>query len=171
MSQIGKKVLLLDADLRKPKVHVNFDARNDLGLTDVIASGVGAEDVIQPIEKIPNLSIIASGPLPPSSSVILESKKMEELLKNLREKFDLVIIDTPPVGHITDAAIVSRKADGVALITASGSTNIDLARHAMQALRQVNANILGAVLTNIDKKSSGAYYYRYYQYDQHYYAE
>ncbi len=171
MSQIGKKVLLLDADLRKPKVHINFDARNDVGLTDIIANAMPAEGVIQPIEKVPNLSIIASGPIPPSSSVILESRKMEELLKKLRDQFDLIIIDTPPVGHITDAAIVGRKADGVVLVTASGTTNIDMARHAMQSLEQVKANVLGAVLTNIDKTSSGAYYYRYYQYDQYYYAE
>lgn len=167
LAQIGNRVLLLEGDLRKPKVHIHFNVLNEVGITDVIARGVPLEEVIKSVEGVENLDVICSGMLPPNSSVILESKKMKEVLQQLRDHYDMVILDTPPVGQITDAAIMSRMADGAILVLASGQTNIDMARHAMQSLKQVDANILGTVLTRINKKSSGAYYYRYYEYESY----
>lgn len=168
LAQIGNRVLLLETDLRKPKVHIHFNVLNDVGITDVIVHDLPLEKVIKPVKGVENLEVICSGILPPNSSVLLESKKMKEVLEQLRKQYDMVIIDTPPVGQITDAAIISRMADGVVLVMASGQTNIEMARHAQQSLKQVDANILGTVLTRINKNSSGAYYYRYYEYDTYY---
>ncbi|MDW7671402.1 MAG: polysaccharide biosynthesis tyrosine autokinase [Bacillota bacterium] len=168
MAQIGKRVLVIEADLRKPKLHHHFDLVNDMGLSDYIVGHSLLPQVIKPVKGIENLHVITSGPLPPHSSVILESQKMQHMLDSLQRSYDYIIIDTPPVGQITDAAILARYAQGTVLVLAAGETHIEMAKLAMKSLRQVNANMLGAVLTKISKKTTGAYYYRYHQYNEYY---
>jgi polysaccharide biosynthesis transport protein len=168
LAQIGKRVLVLEADLRKPKVHTHFNIPNDKGLTDYIVGSCQLPEIIKPVSVIENLYAITSGPLPPSSSVILESQKMRQMINTLQESYDYIIIDTPPVAHITDAAIIARHAHGTLLVMASGETRIEMAKFAQHNLQQVGANILGAVLTKISKKTAGAYYYHYYQYNDYY---
>lgn len=170
MAQSGKNVLLIDADLRKPRVHRYFNLSNDIGLTDIVVKNVSTEEAIKKFSYVENLSIICSGSVPPNPTEILESKKLAELLQELKEKFDIVIIDTPPVGQLTDGAILASMADGVILVAASGESNIDMVRRARAALMQVNANIIGVVLTKIDKTRSGSYY-TYYNYDKYYGSE
>jgi succinoglycan biosynthesis transport protein ExoP len=170
MAQSGKNVLLIDADLRKPRVHRYFNLSNDIGLTDIVVKNVSTEEAIKKFSYVENLSIICSGSVPPNPTEILESKKLAELLQELKEKFDIVIIDTPPVGQLTDGAILASIADGVILVAASGESNIDMVRRARAALMQVNANIIGVVLTKINKTRSGSYY-TYYNYDKYYGSE
>ncbi len=171
MAQIGKKVLLVEGDLRKPKVHKYFYLLNDVGVTDVIVNNSSIKDVIKEISDIENLHLICSGKLPPNPAEIFESKKMNEFIENMKMDYDLILIDTPPVGQLTDAAILGKKVDGVILVLASGQSNIEMAKHAKAALDNVGAKILGTILTKIDKASSGAYYYRYYNYDRYYYND
>ncbi len=169
MTQVGKKVLLVETDLRKPKIHRYFGKLNDVGVTDVIVNDLDIDDVIKPIEKIENLSIISSGAIPPNPAELLDSKKMSIFIDQLKERFDLIIFDTPPVGQLTDAAVLGKLVDGAILVVASGQSNIDIAKHAKASLDNVNVKLLGTVMTKINKASSGAYYNRYYSYDQYYY--
>lgn len=171
MAQAGKKVLLVEADLRKPKVHHYFNVPNDVGLVQILLDELPYERAIKKATDQPNLDLICAGFIPPNPAEILGSKKMSQLIETLRPLYDLIILDTPPVGQLTDAAIIGKMADGMILVVASGETNIDLAKFAKTNLLQAGVNILGVVLTKIDKKSGGAYYYRYYQYDQYYYKE
>lgn|GEM_PF-344299 len=170
LAQSGKKVLLMEGDLRKPRVHRYFSLANDIGITDVIAKNCSFEDTVKNIKEVENLSIVCSGSIPPNPTEILESKKLSDLLVQLKEKHDMIIIDTPPVGQLTDGAILASIADGVILVAASGESNIEMTKRAKAALLQVNANIIGVVLTKINKTSSGSYY-KYYNYDKYYYSE
>ncbi len=175
MAQTEKRVLLLDCDLRNPKLHKFFGINNDVGLThiltDMIIEDQPLASMAKTVRNINNLYIITSGFIPPNPTEILASKKMETVLEQLTKEFDLVVIDTPPVGSLTDAAILGKIADGVILVLASGETNIEMAIHAKKALDNVEAKILGAVLTKLDKSSSGYYYYKYYNYNYYYYGE
>lgn len=166
MAQAGKKVLLMDADLRKPRVHKYFSLANDVGLTDIIVNDFPLKFVIKTVNTIQNLDVILSGTLPPNPTEILESKKMADFIANIREVYDIIILDTPPVGQLTDGAILASIADGVILVVASGESNIDMTRRAKSALDRVNARIIGAVLTKITGSSGGSYY-RYYNYDKY----
>ena len=168
IAQSGKKVLLLDADLRKPKLHTFFALNNDVGMTDVLVKNASLESVLKSLDVLPNLHIMCSGFIPPNSSEILGSKRMTLLLAMLKANYDIVIIDTPPVGHLTDAAIVGKISDGAVLVLASGETNIDMARRAKTNLESAGAKILDVVLTKISSKAGGAYYYRYHDYKSYY---
>jgi succinoglycan biosynthesis transport protein ExoP len=166
MAQAGKKVLLMDGDLRKPRVQKYFSLPNDVGLTDIIVNDFPLKFVIKATNDIQNLDVILSGTLPPNPTEILESQKMADFLVHIREEYDLIILDTPPVGQLTDGAILASLADGVILVVASGESNIDMARRAKAALERVNARITGAVLTKITGSSGGSYYH-YYNYDKY----
>ncbi len=162
LAQSGKKVLIVDADLRKPKVHHYFGIKNGEGLTNVLT---GDKEIkkINIVEKndISNLYILTSGPIPPNPAEILNSKKMHQLLEQLKKDYDVVILDTPPVGQVTDAAILAGIADGAILVLASGDTRIDMAKRAKKALDGVNAHIIGAILTKLETGRASYYYYKY----------
>ena len=118
-----------------------------------------------------NLFAICSGAVPPNPTELLESKKMADLLETVKKDYDIILIDTPPVGQLTDAAILGKNVDGVILVIASGETHLDLAKHAMSWLEKVDAKVLGSVITKINGAAGGAYYYRYYSYNQYYYSD
>lgn len=162
----GKKVLILDCDLRKPNIHKKMGILNLKGLTNVLIGEDSFEDVVQRSEEIPELHILTSGPIPPNPSELLGSKKMEELLNNLEDKYDMIVIDSPPIGIVTDAAILSTIADGVLLVTAAGKTEIDTAKRSKELLENVNANIIGVVLNKVSMKNRSYYKYGYYKYDE-----
>ena len=151
MAQAGKKVLVLEADLRKPKVHHYFNVANDLGLVQILLDGLPYERAIKKVAEQPNLDLICAGFIPPNPAEILGSKKMSQLIETLRPLYDLIILDTPPVGQLTDAAIIGKMTDGMILVVAFGETNIDLAKFAKTNLIKAGVNILGVVLTKIDK--------------------
>lgn len=164
LAQYGKKVLIIDADLRKPKVHHYFGIKNNDGLTNILT---GEKDIrkikIEEKSDISNLYIITSGPIPPNPTEILNSNKMRQMLEYFKEEYDVIIIDTPPVGQVTDAAILAGISDGVLLVVASGETRIEMAKRAKKALESVNANIIGTVLTKMDTRRSSYYYYYKYE--------
>lgn len=166
MSQVGQRVLLVECDLRKPRIHKSFRVGNTKGLVNVIVEKVPVQDVIQKIDELPNLEIITSGPIPPDPTEILESQMMQELIAKFREAYDVILFDAPPVCSVTDAAVLTSLVDGVILVVASAETNIESAKLAKKLLNKVNGNILGVVLSKADTSKTGGYYYHYYEYGE-----
>lgn len=162
MAQDGKKVLLVDNDLRKPRQHKIFGLLNR-GLTNIIAMGVPFDEVVQK-EVFPNLDVLTSGPIPPNPSEMLGSQRMADMLKEVGEKYDYVLLDLPPVLAVTDAAIVGNIADGVVLVVRSGLTAPEEANESKKRLEAGHANILGVILNGVPTEKKG-YGYGYYYYD------
>ncbi|MBP1962317.1 CpsD/CapB family tyrosine-protein kinase [Paenibacillus aceris] len=160
-AQADKKVLVIDADLRKPTMHHTLQVSNRFGLTNLLTNQLTIPDVIQET-TIPSLSIISSGPIPPNPSEILASKKMISVLDELKQQFDIILIDAPPAIAVTDSQIIATRADGVILVVDSDKVKRDAAIKAKQNLDNVRARILGVVLNNVDRKNKDAYYYYYY---------
>jgi len=158
--QADKKVLLIDADMRKPTLHHFFRLPNRIGLTNVIAGSVEIESAIQ-TPTLLNMHILTSGPIPPNPAELLGSKRMEVLIKELLSKYDYVLFDAPPVIAVTDAQILSQLVDGVLLVVNSGQTHREMAVKAKGLLENVNANVIGVVLNNKETKGEGYYYYYY----------
>lgn len=167
IAQSGKSVLLVDCDLRRPRVHKNFDLNNYSGLTNILSGQNEDTDCIKET-TIANLSVLSSGPKPPNPSEVLGSKSMKRFVEQMSEKYDYVLLDAPPVGLVTDGAIVSTLADGVILVASSGEVAIEAAKRSKELLENVKANIIGVVLNKVSVAKSQ--YYKYY-YNQYYYQD
>lgn len=159
--QGGKKVLLIDGDLRRPMLHKKFEISNQCGLSTVL---IGEKDINHCIKNIEGLDLLTSGPIPPNPAEMLGSEKMKALIESLKETYDYVLIDSPPVGFVTDSALLAASADGTILTVAVEETEKKAAAYAKRQLSRVNANILGVVLTKIPQKNSGYYKYHYASY-------
>lgn len=157
--EIGKRVLLVDCDLRKPRQHKIFNTSNFTGLTSVLASKASLTDAIKLVKD--GMYLLPSGPIPPNPVELIRSKSMDHFIKLAKENFDIIIFDTPPVGLVTDAALISAKLDGVILAIASGKSQTEATLRAKEILEHVNANLLGAVVTMIPVNTSGYQYYAY----------
>ncbi|MFD1136171.1 CpsD/CapB family tyrosine-protein kinase [Paenibacillus urinalis] len=160
-AQEGKKVLLIDTDLRKPSLHQVFTVSNHAGLSSAIAAQYPVQEVLQKT-AVHNLDVLPSGPIPPNPSEMLGSKKMTALLEELKEMYDIILFDTPPVLAVTDAMIISSLCDGVVLVVNSGKVKKDLVKKAKGHLEHVNARILGVVLNNLQLSKNQSNYYYYY---------
>ena len=171
-AQGGKKVSLVDADLRKPKVHQFLELSNSKGLTSLFMQTEIKLDSVLQNSKTENLSVITSGSLPPNPAELLGSEKMYTIISKLKDQFEMVLLDTPPVFAVTDAAVLSRYADGVLLVIKPGYTKIAVAQQTVEQLNRVGANILGVVLNDVEVRGSrySSYYYSngYYYYHEHY---
>jgi succinoglycan biosynthesis transport protein ExoP len=154
LSQLGRPVLLVDADLRRPRLHQVFKVSNQTGLVSHLASTVDADEIVH-ATTIPNLWITPSGPLAPNPSELLSSDRMYEWLRVVRTRFEYVIIDTPPALAVTDATIVGVIADGVVLTLRSGKVTREEARLCRDRLRQAEVRVLGAVLNRYRSTHSG----------------
>lgn len=159
MANANQKVLLIDGDLRKPTVDRYFDINTDFGLTNILLDKDIESREFQLIPKIPNLKIVPSGPIPPNPSELLSSRRMAEFLEEMKAKYDIVLIDAPPIGMVTDAAILSTLVDGTLLVCRQNSTKMDALKRAAEDLKKVGANILGIVLNGINGKHKEQYYY------------
>lgn len=159
-AQTNKRVLLIDADMRKPTQHHIFGKSNRIGLTTALFNHKELHDVIQ-LTNTDHLSIISAGPTPPNPSELLSSKRMGALLESTKEMYDVIIIDTPPVMFVTDAQIVAAQSDGVVLVIDSGKVKKEVALKAKASLDHVKARLIGVVLNNINRKHSDSYYYYY----------
>jgi non-specific protein-tyrosine kinase len=159
VAQTGKSVVLVDADLRQPRLHHVFRLPGNSGLTSALTADEPGLDGWLQQTGIDNLRVLVSGPLPPNPSELLGSQKMEYLIKQLEEEADLVVFDTPPVLAVTDAAVLASQTDGVLLITEAGKTRRAAVVRAMENLQQVGANVVGGVLNKFSPRSSEDYYY------------
>jgi len=165
LSQTGVPVLVVDADLRKPRIHKVFEEDNGAGLSNYLSGNGDLESIIRKSE-VPNLYFIPAGPLPPNPSELLGSNLFKTMMRSLREKFEHIILDSPPVLGFADAVILSTAVDGVILVVLGGKTPRETLQHAKDVLLQVNAKILGVVINRVDLQRSdyGYYYYRHYYY-------
>jgi capsular exopolysaccharide synthesis family protein len=158
-AQAGRRVILVDADLRRPSLHQVFGLANDTGLTTMMMDDVALASPPLVKTAVDGLSVLTSGPIPPNPAEVMGSRRMEEIIAALAERADQVLFDTPPVVAVTDAAVLATKVDGVVLVVSAGHTRRDHARTAVQRLQQINARLVGAVLTNVQLDTGLKGYY------------
>ncbi|MCY8451720.1 protein tyrosine kinase EpsB [Bacillus spizizenii] len=156
--QQEKKVLLVDADLRKPTINQTFQVENVTGLTNVLVGNASLSETVQKT-LIDNLYVLTSGPTPPNPAELLSSKAMGDLISDIYEQFSLVIFDSPPLLAVADAQILANQTDGSVLVVLSGKTKTDTILKAKDALEQSNAKLLGALLNKKKMKKSEHYSY------------
>lgn len=159
IAQSGKRVILVDADLRRPTLHQIFGLKNNAGLTDMVRDDAALANPPLQETTVANLQVLTSGQQPPNPAEILGSKRMSEILTALLERTDMVLFDAPPVLVVTDAAVLSSKVDGVLLVISAGKTKRENARKAQSQLEKINARVIGAVLNNVKAESGASYYY------------
>jgi len=159
LAQTGAQILIIDCDLRRPRLHAQFNLPNVRGLTNCLSGeSDDLDSLIQTYEKQPNLKVLPSGPIPPNPAELLGSEEMRRLLKTLSEKFTHIIVDSPPAISFTDASILSTFVDGVILVVHGGRSSRAVVRRARQQLLDVGANIFGVVLNNVKIESHDYYY-------------
>lgn len=165
MAQAGKRVALLDCDMRRPRIHRVFGSSNDRGITTALLD-LSTLDEVTIKTEVPNLSVISTGPLPPNPAEILHSEAFERLLSSIQDRFDTVVIDSPPVAPVTDATILSTRVDGTVLVARARHTRKDVARRAARSIRDVGGKIVGTVLNAVDFNKRADGYSQYYYYRQ-----
>lgn len=157
-AQAGRKVLLVDADMRKATVHKTFGLSNEMGLSNLVSGQQAASSVIQATD-VNNLSIITSGPTPPNPAELLNSRRMNVLMEELYQTFDLIVFDLPPVMTVADGLIMASKTDGTVLVVREGVTRKDSVLEAKNRLLQAKARILGVIYNGAEQVNESSYYY------------
>jgi polysaccharide biosynthesis transport protein len=160
MAQLGRKVLLVDADMRRPSQHTAWQLTNDRGLSNVLVGESTVEQAIRP--AIPNLSLITAGVIPPDPVAIIDSQDMTDLIQTWSKSFDYVIIDTPPILAVIDALLIAKLVDGLLLVSRPGVLNVKSASRARAILNQAGINVLGMVTNDASGDDSNYYMYNYY---------
>jgi polysaccharide biosynthesis transport protein len=165
LAQTGAKVLIIDADMRRPRVHQIFDIENKLGLSGVLSGSMTEADVSKLIDKnaVSNVNVLTSGPIPPNPAELLGSEQMRKLIRACEARFTHVVIDSPPVASFTDSVLLSSMVDSVLLVVHGGKSSRGIVRRARQLLHDVGAKICGVVLNNVNVRKHSDYYYQYYQ--------
>lgn len=161
-AQGGKRVILLDGDMRRPSQHRFFELPNSQGLTTLLRSENVSIDAVAHQTAEPNLRVITTGPLPPNPAELLGSQRMRDLITRLTAECDLLVVDTPPLHAVTDAAVLAAELDGTLLVVHAGHTRRGAVEQAVEALARVGAPVLGVALNRLTSRSSSSYYYRYY---------
>lgn len=164
MAQAGRRVIVVDCDLRKPLMHKIFQQENSRGFSNLIMQGLPVEDAAKTV--MDNLDLITSGPIPPNPSEMLSSAKTRSLWAELSKIYDYVLIDSPPVLAVADASILASQAEGVLMVVRSGSTRNDFARRAKEQLLTANADIIGTVISGMKQDTQDYQYYYYYAADE-----
>lgn len=170
LAQSGKRVLVVDTDLRKPRIHRALETTLAKGVTTVLVGELSAEDAIQKTE-IPGLSFLASGPIPPNPAELLHTVQFRQLLADLSKMFDHVIMDSPPLAAVTDAAVIAPQVDTAILVVHSQHTTRDALRTALRQLRDVGCQPTGGVLNEVDLSAMRYGYGSYYYYNSEGYYE
>ncbi len=167
MANAGSRTIIVDGDMRRPRIHKVFDMDRTIGLSSILVGTGSPEDAIV-ASGIQGLDILPVGPLPPNPSEIIGSKKMEQFLNDLRKKYERIIIDSPPISAVTDAVALAQMVDTTLLVIRAGQTPRQLIQNGLEQLSAVNANVLGAILNAVSVGRDSYYYYQYYYY---YYGE
>ena len=158
----GLRTVVVDCDLRRPRLHAFFRVANTTGFTSVLLGNVGLTKALQPVRGQERLLVLASGPLPPNPSELLSSRRAAELFQSLSSQADVVLVDSPPCLPVTDALVLSQRVDSTILVTTAGTTTQKAAARAVEMLLQVNAPLAGAVLNGVSVESGyGRYTYGY----------
>lgn len=171
MAQSGQKVLLIDTDMRRPRLHKAFGVPNDVGVSSLVV-GEGKLDEAIKTTEVPGVYLLPCGPVPPNPAELLHTRAFGELLETLDGMFDRVLLDSPPVGAVADAVVLATQVNGVVMVLKAGVTNRDVAKRTLRALQDVKATMLGAVLNDVNLERSRygdysyGYSYRYYGYGE-----
>ena len=168
LAQTGAEVVIIDCDLRRPRVHVHFNMSNVKGVTNCLSGDSDIDGLMQTYDKLPNLKIMSSGPVPPNPAELIGSNEMRKLINKLSERFTHIIIDSPPSISFTDSSILSTMVDGVMLVVHGGKSSRAVVRRAKQQLLDIGAHLYGVVLNNVKMEGSNSYYY--YGYYSSYYS-
>lgn len=165
---MGQKVLLIDADLRRPQVHRWIGIKNNEGLSNILATGLDVEEAIVQVPQWENLSVITAGDIPPDPTRLLSSQKMQNLMERLKKsrKYDLIIYDTPPILGFADGRILATRTNGVVLVVRIGKTDRSLLKQNIDNIKMSSVPILGVVANQVNRSSSSSYHYY-----SHYYAD
>ena len=155
LSQGEKKILLIDCDMRRPSIHKRFRVTNTHGITDLLLGKKSIDSVINKFNN--NLHIITSGKIPPNPAEMLDSKVMTKFLDAMKNEYDYIVIDTPPIQAAADAQILSTKTDGILVVVRAGETKKDIVIDSISKLKKVNANIIGTVLNGVENKNEKYY--------------
>ena len=160
-AKIDKKVLLIDADLRNPSISKMFDISNTQGLMDILLGKRNIQDCVKKTKQ-ENLYILTGGTIPPNPAEVLSSKKMSEFIESIKDEYDYIFIDSPPVGVVSDASIISAYSDGVIFVVGANEVDSNLAKIAKERLDSVKANIVGVILNKFKTDTNSEYYNYYY---------
>ncbi len=161
MAQSGSRTVIVDTDMRRPRVHHAFGIDNDVGMSSVIVGQASLDEAVQQSE-VPGLWVLPCGPVPPNPAELLLTARFAEILVELQSRFDRVVFDTPPMGAVTDAAILATKVDGVVLVAKAAQTRKEGARQALAQLVEIGARVFGTVLNDVDLSRREYGYYHYY---------
>ncbi|WP_203649334.1 CpsD/CapB family tyrosine-protein kinase [Secundilactobacillus yichangensis] len=159
-AQQGKKVLFVDADLRRPTLHTTFGLTNTQGLSTILASNEDYHS-IQTASAIENLTVITSGPIPPNPAELLNSNRMKNFLLSVENEYDLIVLDVPPLLSVTDTQVLAANVDGVVLVVRQGVAQRVAVKRSKELLNMVHANLLGYVLNDVAPKNGYGYGYGY----------
>ncbi|AUX25976.1 capsular polysaccharide biosynthesis protein [Sorangium cellulosum] len=172
MAQAGQRVVLIDCDLRRPRLHRIFGKGPEVGVTSALLDDSVVDDEAALRTEVENLYVIPAGPIPPNPAELLHSDRFKALLRKLQERFDRVIIDSPPIVAVTDGAVLSTQVDGAVLVVRAAATTHDFARHGTRSLQDVGGKVIGAVLNAVDlnRQEYGFYHYYGYKKDGYYQA-
>ncbi|HEY5935922.1 MAG TPA: polysaccharide biosynthesis tyrosine autokinase [Kofleriaceae bacterium] len=165
MAQSGQRVLLIDTDMRRPRLHASVGVSRQTGITNLIVGDLEIDDVIKTTD-IPNLFVLPCGPLPPNPAEILMSQRFQVVLADLAKRFDRIILDSPPLGVVTDAVVLSQQVDGVILVVKAGKTLREEIKRSARQVRNVRGSIVGVIVNAIEPDSRSGYYYSYYGYKE-----
>ena len=157
LAQSGNKVLLVDCDMRKPSIHKKFKISNISGTAELLLRKESFEDVANCYNE--NLTIITAGKIPPNPSEMLSSRAMTAFIKEMKKEFKYIILDTPPLQAVTDAQVLSTKADGVLLVVRAGSTKREMVFNSVDLIKKVQGKVIGTVLNGVENKKNNYYYY------------
>ncbi len=171
-SQLNEKVLVVDADLRKPRLHRIFKVKNIGGLSGYLTGKVSIEDAVQKT-NVENIWLIPSGPIPPNPAELLNSDKMKGMMDELKKRFDVILFDSPPLLVVVDPVIISSFVDSTVLVIEAGKTTRKPFLQAVEELKRAKAKVIGVLFNEVKAKGEGYYspYYHYYRYRSHYYEE
>ena len=161
-ANLDKKVLIMEGDLRNPSIHRMFNISNINGLTDILLGNKSFTESVY-CTDVKNLHVLTCGPIPPNPSEMLSSKRIREFVESVRDYYDYIFIDAPPIGIVTDAGIISTYTDGCIFVVGSGEADIEMAKVSKERLEKVGANILGVVLNKFEASGANGYYNYYYE--------
>jgi len=159
LAQNGKRVLVIDCDLRRPRLGDVFGIRNEVGLSSVLTGNAGNDVVMQPPNE--EISVMLSGPIPPAPAELLSSDRMKMLIQSMKQEYDFVLLDSPPVQSVTDSLALCQMVDGVLIVVRAGKTTNEMLESGLKKLRDVNGKLLGFVLNRMKMKGKGYYSYGY----------
>ncbi|HLE80225.1 MAG TPA: CpsD/CapB family tyrosine-protein kinase, partial [Dehalococcoidia bacterium] len=163
LAQLGRRVLLIDGDMRRPCIHRAFQVKEGAGLVSYLTGQRAWQEAVQ-TTRVPGLDVLVCGPIPPNPAELLSSDRMRLLIREVVGEYDFVVLDSPPLLNVADSRVLATLVEGVVLVVKGGATPRELVQRAQSNIRDVGAHVIGVVLNNLDVRADDYYYYRYHSY-------